>query len=167
MLASFLWPNPPCCTRSSSDVAIQQEVKGVYTLILASERSNIATGNALFHLLASLFSLDVHSANACRKDIPADEIRQLRAEGHSVAEIARRTGATVSEVRRIVGKLDPAEKERRRKEQEATAARINARSEPWPEKVRRWKAETGQSEATLFRIIKRSKGRHPEVRPRA
>jgi hypothetical protein len=73
----------------------------------------------------------------------------------------------VSEVRRIVGKLDPADKERRRKEQEATAARINARSETWPEKVQRWKTETGQSGATLFRIIKRIKGRHPEERPGA
>ena len=93
------------------------------------------------------------------------EIRQLRAEGCAVAEIARRTGTTVSEVRRIVGKLDPVEKERRRQEQEATAARINSRSEPWAEKVRRWKAETGQSGATLFRIIKRIEGRRPQERP--
>jgi hypothetical protein len=84
-----------------------------------------------------------------------DEIRQLRALGRSVAEIARKTGATVATIRRIVGKLDPAVKERHRKEQEATAARIDARPDPWPEKVRRWKAKTGQSEATLFRVIKR------------
>lgn len=96
-----------------------------------------------------------------------DEIRQLRALGHSVAEIARRTVATVSVVRRIVGNLDPAEKERRRKEQEATAALINARSESWSEKVRRWKAETGQSGATFLRIIKRIKARHSEERPGA
>jgi hypothetical protein len=133
----------------------------------AIRRPVSVTGNALFHLVASLFSLDVHCANACRKDIPVDEIRQLRAAGCSVAEIARRTRETVAEVRRIVGKLDPADKERRRKEQEATAARINARSEPWPEKVRHWKAATGQSEATLFRIIKRIQGRQPEERPGA
>jgi hypothetical protein len=90
-----------------------------------------------------------------------DEIRQLRALGRSVAEIAGKTGATVATVRRIVGKLDPADKERRRNEQEATAARINARSEPWSGKVRRWAAETGQSGATLFRIIKRIEGRRP------
>jgi hypothetical protein len=71
----------------------------------------------------------------------------------------------VSEVRRIGGKLDPAVKDRRRKEQEATAARINSRSEPWAEKVRRWKAEIGQSGATLFRIIKRIEGRGPGARP--
>jgi hypothetical protein len=75
--------------------------------------------------------------------------------GLSVAKIAKQTGTTAAVVRRIVGKLDPAAKERRGKEQEATAARINARSEPWPEKVRRWKAETGQSEATLFRVLER------------
>ena len=68
----------------------------------------------------------------------------------------------MAEVRRIAGKLDPVEKERRRKKQEATAARIDARSESWPEKVRRWTAETGQSGATLYRIIKRIKGRHSE-----
>jgi hypothetical protein len=73
----------------------------------------------------------------------------------------------VSEVRRIVGKLDPAERERRRKEQEATASRINAGTGSWSEKVKRWEAETGQSEATLFRIIKRIKGGRPEERPGA
>jgi hypothetical protein len=83
------------------------------------------------------------------------EIRQLRALGRSVAEIARKTGETVAMVRRIVGKLDPAEKESRRKEQEAAAARINAHSGCWSEMVRRWKAETGQSEATLFRVLER------------
>src|SRR4051794_22092551 len=109
----------------------------VGTLILVAGRSNIATGSALFHLLASLFFVSVRSAEAAlRKDTPVEEIRQLRALGRSVAEIARKTGETVATVRRIVGKLDPAEKESRRKEQEATAARINSRSEPWMEKVR-------------------------------
>jgi hypothetical protein len=116
---------------------------------------NTATGNAFFHLVANLFSLDVPAARACRKDTPVDEIRQLRALGRSVAEIARKTGATVATVRRIVGKLDPAEKESRRKEQEAAAAEINAQSGSWSEKARRWKAETGQSEATLFRVLER------------
>jgi len=87
--------------------------------------------------------------------MPVVEIRQLRAEGCSVAEIARQTGTTVSEVRRIVGKLDPAQKERRRKEQEEIAARINARAGSWTQKVKRWEAETGQSEATLFRVLER------------
>jgi hypothetical protein len=71
----------------------------------------------------------------------------------------------VSQVRRIVGKLDPAETERRRKKQEETAKRINARSDSWPEKVRRWKAETGQSEATFFRVIKRIEGHRAQERP--
>jgi hypothetical protein len=68
-------------------------------------------------------------------------------------------------VRRIVGKLNPAEKERRRKVQDATAARIDAGPETWPEKVRRWKAETGQSEATFLRVIKRIQGRRAQGRP--
>jgi hypothetical protein len=84
-----------------------------------------------------------------------DEIRQLRALGRSVAEIARKTGATVATVRRIVGKLDPAEKERRQKEQEAAAARINAGPGSWSQKVKQWKAETGQSDATFFRVLER------------
>ena len=113
------------------------------------------TGNAFFHLLASLFSVGVRIGNARRKYIPLREIRQLRAEGCSVAEISRRTGATISEVRRIVGKLDPAQKERRRKEQDAIAARINAGPGSWSQKVKRWEAETGQSEATLFRVLER------------
>jgi hypothetical protein len=84
-----------------------------------------------------------------------DEIRQLRALGRSVAEIARKTGATIATVRRIVGKLGPAEKERHRKEQEEIATRINAGPGAWSRKVKQWKAETGQSEATLFRVLER------------
>jgi hypothetical protein len=90
---------------------------------LRNDLSLDPTGNALFHLLASLCSAEVPAGEpACRKHIPVAEIRQLQAEGHSVAEIAQRTGATVSEVRWIVGKLDPAEKERRRKDQEVPAS---------------------------------------------
>ena len=59
-----------------------------------------------------------------------DEIRQLRAEECSVAEIARRTGATVSEVRRIVGKLDPADKERRRTGSGGTPRWRDERADP-------------------------------------
>jgi hypothetical protein len=55
----------------------------------------------------------------------------------------------------LVPKLDPAEKERRRKAQEETAARINAGPGPWSEKVSRWTAETGQSETTFLRVLKR------------
>ena len=112
-----------------------------------------------------MFSVLVRSPAPCRKDIPVVEIRQLRAEGCSVAEIARRTGATVSEVRRIVGKLNPAEKERRRKEQDATAARINAGPGRWSEKVRQWEAETGQSGATLWRVLHRPRKAGADERP--
>jgi hypothetical protein len=106
-----------------------------------------------------MFLVHVRSLCPCSNDTPVDAIRRLRAEGHSVAGIARRTGATVAQVRRIVGKRDPADLERRRKEQEATAARIDARSAPWAEKVRLWKAATGRSRATFLRVIKRIRGR--------
>jgi hypothetical protein len=131
------------------------------------EQRATPTGSAQFHLLASLFSAEVRSPAECPKVTPVGEIRQLRAAGRSVGEIARRTGATLAEVRRIVGKLDPGEKARRRAEQEAAAGRIDARPGPWREKVRRWAAETGQSGATLFRVIKRIKGRRPHGRPGA
>ena len=94
-----------------------------------------------------------------------DEIRQLRALGRSVAEIARKTGATVATVRRIVGKLDPAEKERRQKEQEAAAARINAGPGSWSQKVKRWEAETGQSEATFWRVLHHPRRTAADGRP--
>jgi hypothetical protein len=84
-----------------------------------------------------------------------DEIRQLRALGLSVARIARQTGTSPAVVRRIVGKLDPAEKERRTKEQEATATRINAGPGSWSEKVKQWEAATGQSEVTFWRVLHR------------
>jgi DNA-directed RNA polymerase specialized sigma24 family protein len=127
--------------------------------------SHDPTGNALFHLLASLFSVQVSSASACRKDIPVDEIRQLRADGCSVAEIARRTGTTVAEVRRIVGKLDPAEKARRREEQEGTAARIDAGPGSWSDKVQQWEDATGQSGATFWRVLHRPRRTAADGRP--
>jgi hypothetical protein len=37
-----------------------------------------------------------------RESIPVDEIRTLRTEGHSLAEIARKTGTTISIVRRVL-----------------------------------------------------------------
>jgi hypothetical protein len=61
----------------------------------------------------------------------------------------------VATIRRIVGKLDPAEKERRRMEQEATATRISTESGSWADKVKRWIAETGQSGATFWRVLRR------------
>ncbi len=84
-----------------------------------------------------------------------DEIRKLRALGQSVAEIARRTEATISEVRRIVGKLDPQEVAERRRLQEETARRIDAEPLTWSEKAKQWTAETGQSGATFWRVLKR------------
>jgi hypothetical protein len=70
----------------------------------------------------------------------------------SLAEVAERTGTTVAIVRRIVGRLDRAGIRQR---QDEIAKRIARESLPWSEKVARWKDETGQSEATLWRVLKR------------
>ena len=83
---------------------------------------------------------------------PADAILQLRAEGVSVADIARRTASSESRVRRIVGKLNHASV---RAKQEEIAAKIGAEPVRWSEKIERWRSETGQSEATLWRVLKR------------
>ncbi len=75
--------------------------------------------------------------------------------GHSLAEISTRTGTTVGVVRRVVGKLDrPAMRLR----QEEVARRINAEALAWSEKVARWQAETGLSEATFWRALQRDAG---------
>ena len=110
------------------------------------------TGSALFHLLASLFTGEVSFSN----NIPPElEIRQLRSLGLSVAEIARRTETNAAVVRRIVGKLDPGEVMERKRLQEETARRIDAEPLTWSEKAERWTAETGQSSATFWRVLKR------------
>jgi hypothetical protein len=72
-----------------------------------------------------------------------------------VAEIAKRTKTTAAIVRRIVGKLDPQDVAKRRRLQEETARRIDAEPLPWSEKAKRWAAETGQSGATFWRVLKR------------
>jgi hypothetical protein len=87
------------------------------------------------------------------KPLPKDTICQLREEGCSLAEIAERTGTTVSVVRRVVGKLDRAAIRQR---QEEVAMRINAERLTWSEKVARWRAETGMSEATFWRVLHRN-----------
>jgi hypothetical protein len=58
-----------------------------------------------------------------RNPTPMDRIRQLRAEGLSLAEIARQAGSTVHVVRRVVGKLDKAAI---RAQQEETAREIDS-----------------------------------------
>ena len=69
---------------------------------------------------------------------PIDEIRQLRAVGLGLAEIAKQTGSTVAVIRRIVGKVD---QEARRLQQEEVARRIDAEPLTWKEKAARWTAE--------------------------
>jgi hypothetical protein len=90
-----------------------------------------------------------------RNDTPEQQIRQLRSRGLSVAEIARQTDTTPAVVRRVVGKLDPEAVAERRRLQEETARRINAEPLSWSEKAKSWTAETGQSEATFWRVLKR------------
>jgi hypothetical protein len=92
---------------------------------------------------------------AFRKITPDEMIRQLRAEGLSLADVAQQSGATVAVVRRVCGKLDQAEEAARRGRQEEIACRIDAEPICWTEKVVRWVAETGQSGATLWRVLKR------------
>jgi ribosomal protein S18 acetylase RimI-like enzyme len=105
---------------------------------------------SVFHFVASLFTWTV----VFRKCTPIDEIRPLRGEGLSLADIAEHTGVTVTIVRRVVGKLDHAA---RRKEQEGIARQIDSEPVAWHEKVGRWKQQTGQSEATFWRVLKRCK----------
>jgi hypothetical protein len=90
-----------------------------------------------------------------RNDTPEEEIRQLRSSDLSVAEIARQTRTTAGVVRRVVGKLDPQAVADQRRHQEETARRIDSEEATWPEKVARWTAETGQSGATFWRVLKR------------
>ena len=98
-----------------------------------------------------MFSLEI----AFRKITPDEMIRQLRAEGLSLADVAQQSGATVAVVRRVCGKLDPAEEAARRLSQEQIARRIDAEPICWAEKVIRWVAETGQCGATFWRVLKR------------
>ena len=117
----------------------------------ASDRPCSRRGSAVFHLVASLFGMLV----AFRNDTPLDQIRLLREEGYSLAEIAIQTGTTVAVVRRLCGTLDPEEQRRHRLRQEDIAQRIDVEPLPWSEKVARWTVETGQSEGTLWRVLQR------------
>jgi transcriptional regulator with XRE-family HTH domain len=101
----------------------------------------------LFHFLANLFFLQITFCN----DTPEQEIRQLRSQGLSMAQIADRTGTTVAVVRRLVEGTAAGLKA---KEEEA-ARRIGALPLPWWEKVKLWEDETGKSGATLRRLLKK------------
>jgi hypothetical protein len=94
--------------------------------------------------------------------MPEEEIRRLRQEGHSLAEVANRTETTIRRVRRLVGKVDQAAARQR---QEDVARSIDAEDLTWGEKVKKWKEQTGQSEATFWRVLQRIKGTTKERRP--
>jgi hypothetical protein len=108
------------------------------------------TGSALFHFVASLFPSSV----TLRKCTPADQIRQLHAEGVPLVKVAEQAGVSESVVRRVVGRVD---REARQREQEEIAGKIDSQALSWPEKVARWREQTGQSETTFWRALKRSR----------
>jgi len=97
-----------------------------------------------------MFSLEIRFSNPT----PVEEIRQLRSEGSSLAEVAERAGTTVAKVRRLVPKVDKAAQCR---QQEETARAIDALPLTWGEKAKRWKEQTGQSGTTLWRVLQRMK----------
>jgi hypothetical protein len=67
-------------------------------------------------------------------------------------KVAEQAGVSESVVRRVVGKVD---REARQREQEETARQIDCEALSWPEMVARWKEQTGQSETTFWRALKR------------
>jgi hypothetical protein len=79
-------------------------------------------------------------------------VRNMRAAGLSVAAIAAQLGTTVARVRAIVGKVDRAAHVR---QQDELVRRIDKQVMPWAEAVRIWQEQTGQSEATLWRVQNR------------
>jgi hypothetical protein len=80
------------------------------------------------------------------------KIRQLHAEGLPLVKVAEQAGVSKRVVRRVVGRVD---REARRREQEAIAGQIDSQALSWPEKVARWKEQTGQSETTFWRVLSR------------
>ncbi len=82
---------------------------------------------------------------------------ELREKGLSVSKIAKLTGTADGVVRRIVGKLDPTEVQKARQRQIDQARQIDSLPISWPEKIARWKEQTGQSSATLWRVLKKTR----------
>ena len=111
-------------------------------------RADETAEDLVFHFVASMFSLEIHFSNPT----PVVEIRQLRSEGGSLAEVAQRAGTTVAKVRRLVPRID---KSAQRRRQEETARAIDALPLTRGEKAERWKGQTGQSETTFWRVLKR------------
>ncbi len=67
-------------------------------------------------------------------------------------KVADQAGVPEKVVRRVAGKVD---REARQREQEDIAGQIDSQAWSWPEKVGRWKEQTGQSETTCWRALKR------------
>jgi hypothetical protein len=61
-------------------------------------------------------------------------------------------GVSKRVVRRVVGKVD---RTARRQELEEVARKIDSEALSWVEKVARWKEQTGLSETSFWRVLKR------------
>ena len=98
-----------------------------------------------------MFSLEI----SFRKTTPEQMIQQLRSAGLSIVKVAVESGTTPAVVRRVVGKVDPQQEAARQRQQDEIAGRIDAEPLPWSKKAELWIAETGQSETTFWRVLKR------------
>jgi hypothetical protein len=114
------------------------------------------TVSAVFHFLTSLFPSSV----TLRKCTPADQIRQLYAKGLSLVKVAAQAGVSERVVRRVVGNVD---REAKRQKQEEIARQIDGEALSWPEKVAGWTEQTGQSETTFWRALKRCRDSTPQA----
>jgi hypothetical protein len=77
-------------------------------------------------------------------------------------KVAEEVGVSESVVRRVVGKVD---RETKRQKQEDIARQIDGEALSWPEKVARWKEQTGRSETTFWRALKRCSRSESKRRP--
>lgn len=80
--------------------------------------------------------------------VPGEQIKRLRSEGVSVADIACQFGISLRMVQRVIGTLDPRRWER-------IAERIEREGGSRVAKIRKWKAETGKSDTTYWRALRR------------
>lgn len=106
------------------------------------------TATSVFHFTASLFGSSV----TFRNSTPEEQIRQLRNEGLTIAEIVAQVGVSERVVRRVVGKV---ERTARRQEREEIAREIDGEAISWVEKVARWREQTGLSETSFWRALRR------------
>ncbi|MBX9582004.1 MAG: hypothetical protein K2X87_16995 [Gemmataceae bacterium] len=83
--------------------------------------------------------------------VPVEHIKRMRSEGESVEDIARQVGISLRMVRRVLGTLDPHRWER-------IVEGIEREGGSRVVKIRKWKAETGKSDTTYWRTLRRLRG---------